>query len=79
MTRRLVRLISVEKEPGYAWATTRWLRRQVAERRVPYHKCRGKILLDLGDLDAMAEGGRIEAVRTASTRVLGPTRSRRPT
>jgi hypothetical protein len=49
------------------WTTTRLLRRLVSERRIPFHKlgdgrC-SRILLDLADVDAYAERGRVEAVR----------------
>ena len=62
MARRLVPLTAVEREPGYAWASTRWLRRQTFERRLPFHKPNGRVLIDLDDLDAYAERGRVEAV-----------------
>lgn len=38
----------------------RWLRRLVYERRIPYHKVGGKVLLALEDLDALVENGRVE-------------------
>lgn len=44
------------------WATERVLRRMVAEKRIPYHKCGGKVLIDLVDLDNYTEAGRIEPV-----------------
>ena len=61
--RRLVPLTRVANEPGYEWATTRWLRRQRSERRLPFHKVPGssKLLLDLNDLDRFVEQGRVEA------------------
>lgn len=43
------------------WATVRWLRRLVYERRIPYHKVAGRVLIDLADLDAFAERGRVTA------------------
>ena len=44
------------------WLTERWLRRLVAERRVPYTKLPGssRLLFDLDDLDQLAESGRVE-------------------
>ncbi len=61
MTRRLATLTQVvEARP---WLTERWLRRLVAERRVAYHKCGGRLLFDLDDIDALAEAGRVEAAR----------------
>jgi len=60
-SRQLATLVQVvEARP---WLTERWLRRLVAERRVAYHKCGGRLLFDLADIDALAEGGRVEAVR----------------
>jgi hypothetical protein len=61
--RRLVPLMGVHLQPGYEWATTRWLRRQVAERRLAFCKVVGKVLVDLNDLDTFAEDGRVPAVR----------------
>lgn len=60
MSRQLVPLKQVSEHRP--WATERILRRLVAEKRIPYHKCGGKVLLDLADLDAYAEAGRVEAV-----------------
>jgi hypothetical protein len=60
MPRDLVPLTKVEKHRP--WATTRWLRRQTFERKLPYHKVNGKILIDLSDLDRYAEGGRVESM-----------------
>jgi hypothetical protein len=41
----------------------RWLRRQVYERKLAYHKVGGRVLIDLHDLDRLAEAGRIEAAK----------------
>ncbi len=58
MTRHLGTLVqTVEARP---WVTERYLRRLVAERRIPFHKAGGKVLIDLDDLDAYAEAGRVE-------------------
>lgn len=43
------------------WLTERYLRRLVAERRIPYSKAGRKLLFDLADLDAFAEASRVEA------------------
>lgn len=78
MTRNLVTLRQAEE--ARPWATERFLRRLVAERRIPYHKLGGKLLLDLDELDALAERGRVEppaAVRVpASKRNTGASRPR---
>ena len=62
MRRRLVPLTAVNSENGYGWVTTRWLRRLVQERRLAFHKPRGKVLIDLDDLDAFVEQARVEKV-----------------
>ena len=43
------------------WLSERYLRRLVAERRIPFHKVGGKLLFDLNDVDHLAEVGRVEA------------------
>jgi excisionase family DNA binding protein len=43
------------------WVSVRYLRRLVYEGRLPYHKLGSKVLIDLADLDRMAEAGRVEA------------------
>lgn len=61
MTRRIFPLMKVHQEPGYEWATVRYLRRLVAEHRIPFHKLgHGKVLIDLADLDNYVDRGRIE-------------------
>jgi len=62
MSRRLVTLPqALEHHP---WLTERYLRRLVAERRIPYYKpSGGRLLFDLADIDALVETSRVEAVR----------------
>lgn len=57
--RQLTPLSKVPEHRG--WVTERYLRRLVAEHRVPYFKAGGKVLIDLADLDAFVEAGRVEA------------------
>ena len=58
MSRQLVTLAqAVEARP---WVSERFLRRLVAERRVPFHKVGSRLLFDLDDLDNLAERGRVE-------------------
>jgi hypothetical protein len=45
------------------WATERYLRRLVFERRIPYHKLGSKVFVALEDLDSFSEAGRVEATR----------------
>lgn len=55
-------LVPLKQVPDHRrWATERILRRLVAERRIPYHKAGGKVLIDLADLDQYTEAARIEA------------------
>lgn len=55
-------LVPLKKVPNERpWTTERLLRRFVAEHRIPYYKVAGRVLIDLADLDAMAEAGRVEA------------------
>lgn len=48
---------TVEERP---WLTERWLRRLIYERRIRYRKVGNRVLLDLADVDALAEAGRVE-------------------
>jgi hypothetical protein len=43
------------------WLTERWLRRKVAERRIPYAKADGRLLFSLEDIDRFVEARRVEA------------------
>ena len=58
MSRRLVLLTDAHQERP--WATPRYLRRLVAQRSVPFFKLRGRIWIDLADLDTFAEAARVE-------------------
>jgi hypothetical protein len=42
------------------WLTERWLRRKIEQRRIPYAKADGKILLSLVDIDMFVEASRVE-------------------
>jgi hypothetical protein len=62
-TRQLVPLTEVpEHRP---WATVRYLRRLIYERRIPYHKLgdsrSSPVYIDLADLDSYVESSRVEA------------------
>lgn len=39
----------------------RWVRRLIYERRLPYRKVGGRVVIDLADVDALLEGERIPA------------------
>jgi hypothetical protein len=60
-SKRLHPLTEIEHLPGYEWATTRWLRRQVFERKLTHYKVSGRVLVDLDDLDRYVQAGRRDA------------------
>jgi len=61
VSRQLVSVGSIaEHRP---WCSERYLRRLIAERRIPFHRVGGRVLVDLDDLDAYDEAGRVEPVR----------------
>jgi excisionase family DNA binding protein len=66
-TRQLVPLKEVPQHRP--WATERYLRRLVSERRIPFHKLgterQSPVLIDLDDLDRFAEAARIDASKVA--------------
>jgi excisionase family DNA binding protein len=56
-------LVQAKEAQGHrSWATERRIRRLVAEKRIPYYKVGGLVMIDVADLDAYAEAGRVEAV-----------------
>lgn len=42
------------------WATVRFQRTLIASKRIAYFKVAGRVLVDLDELDAYAERGRVE-------------------
>ena len=51
---------AVEANP---WLTERYVRRLIHERRIPFHKVGGRVLLDQADLDRLVSAGRVEAAQ----------------
>lgn len=49
---------AVQERP---WLTERYLRRLVFERRVPFSKVGGRVVVDLLELDLLVSSSRIEA------------------
>jgi excisionase family DNA binding protein len=49
---------AVEANP---WLTERYARRLIHERRIPFHKVGGRVLLDQADLDELIALGRVPA------------------
>jgi excisionase family DNA binding protein len=45
------------------WATARYLRRLIFEKRLPYYKVGRRVLVSLAELDELVANGRIEARR----------------
>ncbi|MGO8724411.1 MAG: hypothetical protein ACLQRM_17015 [Acidimicrobiales bacterium] len=41
------------------WASERWVKRQNDERRLGFYKVGGLVLVDLDELDALVEAGRV--------------------
>jgi excisionase family DNA binding protein len=67
--RHLVPLLEVpEHRP---WISVRYLRRLVAERRIAHHKVGRKVLIDLADVDELAEQGRVEPPKHRRLRAIG--------
>ena len=64
-TRQLVPLPEAHEHRD--WATPRYLRRLVHERRIPFHKTgdsrSSRVFVDLDDLDRFMETSRVEAAR----------------
>jgi excisionase family DNA binding protein len=74
MPRNLVALTDVER--FRPWCSVRYARRLVAERRIAFHRVGRRVLLDLNDLDAYAEAGRVEPPTPRRLRAIGPKESR---
>jgi excisionase family DNA binding protein len=70
MTRELVPLLEVQRHRS--WCTPRYARRLVAERRIAFHRVGRRVLLDLNDLDAYAEAGRVEPPTPRRLRAVDP-------
>jgi excisionase family DNA binding protein len=61
MNRQLVTLKqAVEMRP---WLTMRYARRLIGERRLGHYKAGARVLIDLHELDAWVNRGRVEAIR----------------
>ena len=66
MARQLRTLAQVAEERPFA--SERWLRRCISERRFAHHKIGGRVLVDLNDLDEYLEHCRVESPRTSRLR-----------
>jgi len=56
------RLLDVEGAAEYLSVTPRFIRRLVAERRLPFVKLGRHLRFDTADLDRFVEAGRVDAV-----------------
>lgn len=59
--------LNVEQAAGYLGTGVRFIRRIVAERRIPFYKVGNHVRLTAADLDAFAEAGRVEAIDGGSS------------
>jgi hypothetical protein len=57
----------VEERPC---TTERWLRRCISERRFAFYKARGRVFIDLVELDAYLESCRVEPPRPSRLRAV---------
>lgn len=52
-------LTEVSSEPGYSWATARWLRTLIYDgHRLPHAKLGGRVMVDLNEIDDLIEQNR---------------------
>lgn len=60
--------MTVDQAAGYLNVSVRFVRRLVAERRVPFHKAGALVRFAVADLDAFMLAGRVEPITSASVR-----------
>jgi len=53
--------LTVDEAAEYLGTGVRFVRRIIAERRIPFHKVGKYVRLKIDDLEAFAEAGRVEA------------------
>ena len=58
-------LSNIVEHPGYGRARNRWLRRQVAQPHLRFHKVARKVLIDLEGLDRLVEQAVVETYKQA--------------
>ena len=59
---------TVEEAAEYLGIGVRFVRRLIAERRIPFHKVGKFVRLKLDDLEAFADAGRVEVFDRAAVR-----------
>jgi excisionase family DNA binding protein len=60
--------LTVAETAEYMNTTVRFVRRLIAERRIPFHKVGRYVRLRLQDVDAFIEAGRVEAFDPTAVR-----------
>jgi excisionase family DNA binding protein len=60
--------MTVDQAADYLNVSVRFVRRLVAERRVPFHKAGALVRFAATDLDAFMLAGRVEPITSASVR-----------
>jgi excisionase family DNA binding protein len=55
-------LLTCQEAAEYLHVPVRFIRRLIAERRIPFHKCGRYVRLKRSDLDAFVEAGRVAVV-----------------
>ena len=55
-------LLDIEQTAAYLGVTPRWVRRAVAERRIPHHKIGKLVRFHRDDLDAYLDAQRVPAI-----------------
>ncbi len=68
------RLLDIDGAAEHLCVTPRFIRRLVAERRLPFVKLGRHVRFDPADLDRFIEAGRVEAVDAAAVRRASQTR-----
>ncbi len=62
------RYLTVDEAAEYLGTGVRFIRRIIAERRIPFHKVGKFVRLKVDDLEAFAAAGRVEAFDRAAVR-----------
>jgi excisionase family DNA binding protein len=65
------RLLTVDEAAEVANVGERYIRRLVAERRIPFYKLGRKVRIDANDLTRFIEAGRIGAAHPESRHIFG--------
>jgi excisionase family DNA binding protein len=65
-------LLNVEQAAEQLGTSTRFIRRLIAERRIPFTKLGKHVRIDAADLDAFIAAGRVEASRWKTRDALLP-------